>query len=300
LLTSNGIILDQQKIEYLFAHDIEINLSLDGPKHFHDKHRITVIGEGSYDRLIANMKKLCQYYGEKSKEKLGILITLTPPYEVNEIDSFLNKEQWIAEHFKVMVNYVRQNDHFKHKFGADDVIEKRRNSHPKLYLKYKNSLINKSPKLPLCDALFADPFARIYNRILYKYPHKIYNLNGCCIPGQTRLFVGCNGELKMCEKIENTPDIGSLKTGIDTEAVWKIMEDYSKKSINSCKNCWAIGLCSICFIKSHHEGKFLLSKKQTYCESMRKNLLNFLKKFCSITEKNPDAFTHLKIEDELS
>jgi uncharacterized protein len=78
------------------------------------------------------------------------------------------------------------------------------------------------------------------------------------------------------------------------------MEDYSKKSINSCKNCWAIGLCSICFIKSHHEGKFLLSKKQTYCESMRKNLLNFLKKFCSITEKNPDAFTHLKIEDELS
>ena len=296
LLTSNGIILDQKKIDYLFMHGFEVSVSFDGPKHFHDKHRITVAGEGSYDRVLANMKNLCRCYGEKSKEKLNILITLTPPYDVDAIESFLNKEQWIAEHFKVTANYVLQHDHFTQKFGVDAIAEKRKNSHPKLYLKYKNSVIkNKNAELPLCDSLFAGSFSKIYNRVLYTYPHKAYPLNGCCISG--RLFVCCDGELKMCEKGYGIPNIGSLETGIDTDVVWNMMENYAKKSIRFCKNCWAIGLCSICFAKSHHKGEFSSTYKKEYCKSERANLLSSLRKFCSITEKNPDAFNHLKARE---
>jgi uncharacterized protein len=299
ILASNGVILEQGEIDYLFTHDFLINISLDGPKHIHDKHRITLTGKGSYDSVIDNLKKLSKRYGKKSKEKLGILITLTPPYNIDEIVSFLNGEQWIAKHFKLRINEVFQHDHFKQKFGNNDATERRRNIYSKLYLKYKNSIINKNFELPtVCNELFESSFAKIYNRTLYTYPHKIYPLNGCCIPGLCNLFVGCNGELKTCEKTRGASDIGSLTDGIDTEAVWNLMEDYSKKSISSCKNCWAIGLCSICFVKSYLEGKFSSEHKKTACKAERAQLLRTLKEFCSITEKTPDAFTHLETNND--
>lgn len=55
--STNGSIIDGQVIELLtkmFSNNIlnNIQISLDGPKHVHDKHRKTIDGSGSYDNIM--------------------------------------------------------------------------------------------------------------------------------------------------------------------------------------------------------------------------------------------------------
>ena len=55
-LTTNGMLLDKEKVKYLTDNHISLILSLDGRKEMHDAMRPGVHGEGTYDQILKNLQ----------------------------------------------------------------------------------------------------------------------------------------------------------------------------------------------------------------------------------------------------
>lgn len=57
-LQTNGLLLDEAWIAFLKTHGFHVGLSIDGPKHLHDQHRITKNGKPTFDLVMAAAKLL--------------------------------------------------------------------------------------------------------------------------------------------------------------------------------------------------------------------------------------------------
>lgn len=57
-LTTNGVLLDEEIIDYIITKDISIILSLDGRPETNDRNRVTPEGEGTYNTILPNFKKM--------------------------------------------------------------------------------------------------------------------------------------------------------------------------------------------------------------------------------------------------
>ena len=64
-MTTNGILLTDDTIDYLNQEMHNIVLSIDGRKEVNDRMRARVDGSGSYDRILPNFKKLAKKRGDK-------------------------------------------------------------------------------------------------------------------------------------------------------------------------------------------------------------------------------------------
>lgn len=64
-LTTNGVDIDDDVIEFANKEMHNVVLSLDGRKEVHDRERRTVAGEGSYDIILPKFKKLVEARGGK-------------------------------------------------------------------------------------------------------------------------------------------------------------------------------------------------------------------------------------------
>jgi len=51
-LTTNGLLLTADKLDVLDHYNVNLTLSLDGPKEVHDKFRVDRAGNGTYDRIL--------------------------------------------------------------------------------------------------------------------------------------------------------------------------------------------------------------------------------------------------------
>lgn len=65
-LTTNGVLLNDEIIEYVNENMENIVLSIDGRKEINDKMRYTINGEGTYDIIIPKIKKMVEARKEKS------------------------------------------------------------------------------------------------------------------------------------------------------------------------------------------------------------------------------------------
>ncbi len=65
-ITTNGILLDDEKIEYINRHMYNVVLSLDGRREVNDAMRPTLNGRGSYDIIVPKFQKLVAGRGDKN------------------------------------------------------------------------------------------------------------------------------------------------------------------------------------------------------------------------------------------
>ena len=59
-LTTNGVLIDDEVIEFANKEMSNVVLSLDGRKDVHDKFRVDYAGKGSYDKILPKFKKLVE------------------------------------------------------------------------------------------------------------------------------------------------------------------------------------------------------------------------------------------------
>lgn len=52
---TNGTLIDDAWCDLLIEKDVGIGVSIDGPKHLHDRNRLTRSGLGTFDRTIAGI-----------------------------------------------------------------------------------------------------------------------------------------------------------------------------------------------------------------------------------------------------
>lgn len=72
-MTSNALLLDEEKITWLNSHKLMVLLSIDGIEHIHDKHRVTPDGKGSFRRIMEKIPML-----KRTQGWLGSRMTVLP------------------------------------------------------------------------------------------------------------------------------------------------------------------------------------------------------------------------------
>lgn len=55
---TNGTLIDDAWCEFFAEAEVNLGLSIDGPRHFHDRNRLTRSGRGTFDRAIAGIRML--------------------------------------------------------------------------------------------------------------------------------------------------------------------------------------------------------------------------------------------------
>lgn len=73
MTVTNGTSIRENHARFMSEHDIRVALSVDGPKEVNDKFRITVKGQGTFDRIEQGLRLL-----QKFDVKTTLSITVTP------------------------------------------------------------------------------------------------------------------------------------------------------------------------------------------------------------------------------
>lgn len=57
-IQTNGVLIDHRWAAFLAEHDFLVGISIDGPRHMHDIHRVDKSGRGTFDRVIGGLEIL--------------------------------------------------------------------------------------------------------------------------------------------------------------------------------------------------------------------------------------------------
>ncbi len=79
-LTTNGMLIDDDVIEFANRECSNVVLSLDGRKEIHDRYRVDYAGKGSWDRIVPKFQKLVAARGGKDYYMRGTFTHANPDF----------------------------------------------------------------------------------------------------------------------------------------------------------------------------------------------------------------------------
>lgn len=248
-MTTNASLLSDEIIEAMIAHNVAIQISLDGPEDVHNKNRRNRHGEGSYSKVIANLKKIYQKSTEYYHKRVTFNAVLDGYYTYDDILPFF------TTHYLFRNNFVKFS-------GINMAIPNNVNTYPARQKARKLSY-GKNAALYYYKSITDPQYApnqtienlfsfRIIENGLRKHPFPLSSEcihSGLCIPGVSRLFVASNGSFYVCEKVPEQCDgpscIGNLNSGFNIHRVRELL-NLQNTSQEGCSSCWAIQLCRVC------------------------------------------------------
>lgn len=233
-ITTNGILLNRDVVEYLKENDFVVSVSIDGPRALHDRYRKNIDKTGTYDTVINNLKNIYFNDTEYFCNNFIFMPVYAPPKNDLILYDFFERAPvnymignlYVTPYFKKLIE--------KMDFSSETILtveEKRQ------YSKFEQISTDSLYKY---KALF-EPSNSTINKV---FPA------GNCIPACKKIYSNASGNLFLCEKVSETVDncIGNVNDGIDVSKVYlqynRMMEIYKKLG---CQSCWAIHFCSICF-----------------------------------------------------
>ena len=88
-LTTNGMLIDDDVIDFANREMSNVVLSLDGRKEIHDRYRVDYAGNGSWERIVPKFQKLVEARGGKNYYMRGTFTHANPDF-LNDIKQMLD------------------------------------------------------------------------------------------------------------------------------------------------------------------------------------------------------------------
>jgi uncharacterized protein len=287
-MTTNLMVVDQAILDFLIDTDVSILVSLDGPQHLHDRYRHTAGGQGTFVRVLENLRYLRAKSERYYNTRVGFSVVMAPPYDLEAVVRFFATEGLTTER-RVTLNFVDGDDttFFTDFCGGDNGERAAGEQLDRLRAEYESRLESglRDGMGIVLDRLFGDRVKDIYNRPLLPLPPAIYP-NGICIPGFTRVLVGPDGEIYVCEKVGYDLPIGSIRTGFDLDAIMAAVQKYISIS-ESCSSCWAVRFCKMCFAGAVGGCQMDGGRKASHCDGIRGGVLKALRTFPKVMDLDP-------------
>ena len=79
-LTTNGVLIDDDVIDFANREMSNVVLSLDGRKEIHDRYRVDYAGNGSWDRIVPKFQKLVEARGGRNYYMRGTFTHANPDF----------------------------------------------------------------------------------------------------------------------------------------------------------------------------------------------------------------------------
>jgi radical SAM protein with 4Fe4S-binding SPASM domain len=257
-ITTNGILLDKEKLEFMKRYDISFLFSIDGDKETQDLNRPCKNNKSSFDIL---------------KDKIPLVLEYAPNQTFRSTIDHDTKH--IYDNFKFAVEYG-----FKHVFAIVNVFadwskEERDNLKDEVerIADYYLELILEGKDVSFKP--FEDSFQKIKRVEAAKNKNEYRNIgDGCLACGRCGLggshfaSVGYDGTLFSCQEMtDNTTlgdtfKIGNIYTGVDDAKRYALGMSYDVKNVRSdefdCKECPLDIICDgACSINNYFKNKDL-------------------------------------------
>jgi uncharacterized protein len=302
-ITTNGLLLNHRACKTLIEHDVQVLVSIDGPRELHDRYRRDTRGTGSFTRLYSALERLHAMDAGFYRANVSFNFVLAPPYDFKTLHDFVSNSPLLMDNH-IMAEFVSPGGTtWLRGFRQDELAPgayykcMEAKLHAEIISGRRNPLAPEDKAMKLAHCLFGKELDR-YVAALHPTPPfaGFYHPGGTCLPGQKKLLVSCEGKLVTCEKANSNSAqlcIGSVNSGIDVAKCMAIIRDFSNLH-QLCGRCIACRCCEVCFVHADCNGLFDAAEKERQCKGYIALFKRLLVNITTIGEGNPEAFQYIR------
>ena len=255
-LTTNGMLIDDDVIEFANRECSNVVLSLDGRKEVHDRYRVDYAGNGSWERIVPKFQKLVEAREGKNYYMRGTFTHANPDF-LKDIEKML--ELGFTE---LSMEPVVGPESDPSSLTAEDL--------PIVLEQYE-----KLAALMLKRHREGKPFTFYHYMIDLKGGPCIYKRISGCGSGTEYMAVTPWGDLYPCHQFvgEEKFKLGNVFDGVSN---FEAQEDFAACNVYSrpeCRECWARLYCSGgCAANAYHSTGSVRGVYKYGCELFKKRM----------------------------
>jgi uncharacterized protein len=254
--TTNGVLLDEEVMDFLNKEMHNVVLSLDGRKEVNDHFRKNYAGEGSYDIIVPHFQRLVEKRGGKDYYVRGT-------FTHNNVD-FTNDLFHMADlgFTELSMEPVVCPPGDPYALTKEDM--------PKIFEQYEilaKEMLKRKKE--------GRPFTFYHYMLDLKHGPCIYKRITGCGSGTEYMAVTPWGELFPCHQFVGDPkySLGNIWDGITNKAVQDEFRGCNAYARPECKDCWAKLYCSGgCAANAYHATGSINGIYEYGCELFKKRI----------------------------
>lgn len=268
-ITTNGVLLDEDKMGFINENMENIVLSLDGRKPVNDEMRLTVSGDGSYDVILPKIKQMVELRGDKDYYVRGTFTNKNTDFGKDALEFYHNGFK------KISIEPVVAPDEMDYALRAEHIEEVLREyeDFSKQYIKLKRN----DPKFSFFHFMID----------LDQGPCVIKRSVGCGA-GSEYIAVTPEGEIYPCHQFvgEKKFLLGEIESGINNADIRERFKNANVYTKKECRECWARFYCSGgCHANAFYAHGDILKPYEIGCEMEKKRIECALSIMASLSEE---------------
>ncbi|MBO4868118.1 MAG: thioether cross-link-forming SCIFF peptide maturase [Clostridia bacterium] len=255
-LTTNGVDIDDDVIEFANREMSNVVLSLDGRKEVHDRFRVDAAGRGSYDVIVPKFQKLVQARGGKQYYMRGTFTHHNPDF-LEDIKAMLDLGFTELSMEPVVC-------------APDSPSTLTEEDKPIVYKQYEDLA-----KLMISRRKEGRPFTFYHYMIDLQGGPCIYKRISGCGSGTEYMAVTPQGDLYPCHQFvgEERFRLGNVRDGVTNTAARDEFAACNVYAREECRNCWARLYCAGgCAANAYHSTGSVSGVYAYGCDLFRKRL----------------------------
>ncbi len=296
-MTTNGTLLSEDFVKWLAERDvpIDISVSLDGPAGIHDANRVTARGEGSFDVVYDNVRRIYSKFPAWFEEHIGFFSTMAPPYSLSERRDFFGSCEFPCAG-RVRPGAVSAQDLSQYR-SLDSVRVEAPRVRREVFELLVESLVDNRYRWTRDELWYADSVVEFLRNIHLRPRHKLAGRVprgwAMCFLGTDRMAVTADGKFSVCAQLFGFGGgdliVGSLQEGYHIERIMELREESFAFFAERCSSCWVMRLCRGCILHRRARGD-LIGNADKECDREREYTEKMLALYCRIHKSNPVAF----------
>ena len=255
-LTTNGMLIDDDVIEFANKEMSNVVLSLDGRKEVHDRFRVDYAGNGSWERIVPKFRKMVEARGGKNYYMRGTFTHANP--------DFLED---IKEMLRLGFNELSMEPVVCAPDDPSALTEEDFAVVCKQYEELAELMLEKHKE--------GEPFTFYHYMIDLKGGPCIYKRISGCGSGTEYMAVTPSGELYPCHQFvgEEEFKLGDVWNGVTNTKKQNEFGDCNVYTRKECKDCWAKLYCSGgCAANAYHATGSVNGVYEYGCRLFRKRM----------------------------
>ncbi len=255
-LTTNGLNITDEVIDFANKEMSNVVLSLDGRKEVHDRFRVDLAGRGSYDRIVPLFQKFVEKRGGKNYYMRGTFTHYNPDF-LNDIKAMLD-----LGFTEISMEPVVCAENDPSALTAEDreIVKKQYEDLAKLMIERRNA---------------GKPFTFYHYMIDLKGGPCIYKRVSGCGSGTEYMAVTPWGDLYPCHQFvgEEKFRLGSVFEGVTNLEKQNEFAACNVYAREECADCWAKLYCAGgCAANAYHATGSVNGVYKSGCELFKKRI----------------------------
>ncbi len=255
-ITTNGMLLTDDKIDFINREMSNCVLSLDGRKEVHDRLRVTESGHGSYDLIVPKFQKLVASRGDKDYYVRGTFTRFNEDFTEDV------KHMRALGFDQISIEPVVSDPLLDYSIKYEDL--------PRVFEEYERLAET------LIESRKNGDFYNFFHFMidLNQGPCAIKRLRGCGC-GNEYVCITPNGDIYPCHQFDGNDDflMGNIMDGTFDSALKERFARANVYSKSNCKDCWAKFYCSGgCNANNYQYQGDILKSHTLSCELQKKRL----------------------------